>query len=319
VHPFEIQHALGELRSTLLDLSNQLGAAPGDLHAVTMTAELSQVFRTKREGVTAVLDALEAAFDGHAVHVYTVEGEFVSPGAARRRPLSVAASNWAATARWVATRFPDSVLIDVGSTTTDLIPITNGQVCAIGWTDPERLRSGELVYTGTLRTPVEAIVQQVPLWSGMAGVSAESFALVGDVHLWLGNLGPEEYTWPTPDRRPVSREYAAERLARVVCSDRETLADPDIDAIAHCVAEAQVRSIVQSLERIRVRHPTISTAVTTGMGAFIGVRAARSAGLEIVLLPDVAEIPPQAAAAATVAFHLAASLAKSRELEAPLR
>ena len=72
-----------------------------------MTAELSQAFRTKREGVGFVLDALEAAFPAARLQVYTVDGRFVGPAEARARPLSVGAANWAATASLVARIRPD--------------------------------------------------------------------------------------------------------------------------------------------------------------------------------------------------------------------
>jgi probable H4MPT-linked C1 transfer pathway protein len=309
IQPFAIQHSLGSLASELVRLAHCLGASERDNHAVTMTAELSQAFRTKAEGVAAVIDALELGFPSGSLHVYTVEGAFVTPGAARARALSVAASNWAATARWVATRFPTSVLIDVGSTTTDIIPIVDGQVAAMGRTDPDRLRTGELVYTGMLRTPVEAITHEVNLWGSRAGVSAEGFALIGDVHLWLGQLQPEAYTCPTPDGRPASREHAAERLARVVCADREMLGDTDIDAIARSIAEAQVQSIVRALDRIRRQHPQISHAVVTGMGELIASGAAKATGLEVTLFPDGEGMSSQATAAAAVAFQLHSWLA----------
>ena len=63
-------------------------------------------------------------------------------------PLSVAAANWAATARAVAMHHPDALLVDIGTTTTDLVPIVGGEVVAVGHTDPERLMSAELLYTG---------------------------------------------------------------------------------------------------------------------------------------------------------------------------
>jgi probable H4MPT-linked C1 transfer pathway protein len=309
-HPFEVQHSLGSLASTLTSLAGQLEGEPGDRHAVTMTAELSQAFRTKREGLSFVLDAFEAGFPSRSLHVYTVEGGFVSPREARLRPLSVAASNWAATARWAAQRFPSAMLIDVGSTTTDVIPIVGGEVVAVGYTDPQRLQSGELVYTGALRTPVEAIVRRVPLWGGSAGVSTEGFALIGDVHLWLGRLQVDDYTCRTPDGRPVTREHAAERLARVVCADREMLGDEDIELIALEVAKAQVGTIVNALERVRQRQPNISMAVVTGMGGFIATEAARAAGLSVVSLAAELSVASQSAPAAAVASLLHRWLAR---------
>ena len=239
---YELQRDLSALPSVLRSAADQLGATPHDQHGITMTAELSQAFRTKREGVGFVLDALESVFSSDSLHVYTVPGEFVRPQAARSRSLEVAASNWSAMARWVARRISSCILVDVGSTTTDLIPIVEGEVRAEGKTDPDRLRSGELVYTGSIRTPVEAVATRVPLGSGSAGVSAEGFALMGDVHVWLGRLSPEDFTSPTPDGRPATREYAGERLARVVCGDREVLDEQAITGIAMAACRSAARS-----------------------------------------------------------------------------
>src|SRR3989454_358036 len=127
--PYEIQRDPTALGSLLARLAAEQRAA-GAAHAVTMTAELSQFFRTKREGVRFVLDAVTAAFPEADVRVYAADGRFLSVAAARIEPLAVAAANWAATAQLVARSFPEAILIDTGTTTTDIIPIAGGRVAA---------------------------------------------------------------------------------------------------------------------------------------------------------------------------------------------
>lgn len=302
--PYEVQLEPGALIPVLTSVARRLGVESSDRHAVTMTAELSQAFRTKREGVDFVLAALEIAFPRNTLHVYTVDGRFVSPGEARSQVRAVAASNWAATAHWVARSIPTCLLMDIGSTSTDLIPIVNRKIVAQGRTDAERLLSGELVYTGAVRSPVEAIVQRVPLWGGKAAVSAEGFALIGDAHLWLGRLSPEHYTCRTPDGRPATREYAGERLARVVCADREMLDQSDIDTIAEAVASGQVKVIVEALGRIRERWPEITAAAVAGLGDFIAAAAAEAAGLTVLPLTEWMGNAARTAPAAAVAWLL---------------
>lgn len=306
--PYEFQREPQALGARLLSVAQQLGAAADDSHAVTMTAELSQAFRTKREGIGFILDALEAVFPPDRLHVYTVDGRFVSPREAREIPVTVAASNWAATANWVAQSVPTCVLIDIGTTSTDVIPIVGGRLAAEGRTDPERLLSGELVYTGALRTPAEAVAQRVPLWDREATVSAEGFALIGDAYLWLGRLSPADYTCPTPDGRPATREFAGERLARVVCADRDMLDDSAIDAIAAALAEAQLRAITAAIRRLCRSRPEITTAVVTGLGDFIAAEAARTAGLKVIPLAERMGDAARTAPAAAVAGLLRQSL-----------
>jgi (4-(4-[2-(gamma-L-glutamylamino)ethyl]phenoxymethyl)furan-2-yl)methanamine synthase len=166
----------------------------------------------------------------------------------------------------------------------------------------ERLREGELVYTGALRTPVEAIAVTVPLRGQPTGMSAEGFALAGDVHVWRGELAPADYSVPTPDGRPTSREFAGERLARVVCADREMLDETDIGAIADALWDAQVTRIAAALERVRARQPGLARAVVTGLGEFLAVAAVQRIGLHVTHLSDSLGAAARHAPAAAVAL-----------------
>jgi len=307
--PFAIQHTPQALVPTLQRLVRELGAPPSEAHAVTMTAELSQYFRTKREGVCFVLDAVASAFPTAAVHVFTVTGNFVPPEFGRDHPLDVGAANWAATATLLARNCSNTVLIDVGSTTTDIIPICQGIVAAQGRTDPDRLRSSELLYLGAVRTPLEAVVHNVPLEAGMAGIAAEAFALAGDAYVWLGELHPDSYCAPTPDGRPATREFVRERLARAVCADREMLADSAISAIASHVATAQLNRTAQALAQVLRRNPSITRAVTAGVGSFIAERAALQCRLTVTPFSAIHGLDAhRSAPAAAVALLLERSL-----------
>src|SRR5919112_2878288 len=151
--PFEVWRD----RDALAGVLREVGAGPADAVAITMTAELSDAFRTKREGVSLVLDAAQAAFGDRPLSVLTIAGELVTVEEARARPWDVAAANWVATALAVAAAYSDALLIDVGSTTADIVPIAAGRVAATAYNDLERLLAGELVYTGVLRTKLAAI------------------------------------------------------------------------------------------------------------------------------------------------------------------
>jgi len=315
--PFELQHAPDALVPLLRELAAEVHNHPdAEAHAVTMTAELSQMFRTKKDGVAFVLDAITTAFPAAGVHVFTVDGRFVGVGDACRHALSVAAANWAATAWAVADHHPDALLIDIGTTSTDIIPIVSGTVAALGRTDPDRLASGELVYSGAVRTPAEAMASHVPFGTGLAGTSAEGFALAGDVHVWRGILSPADYTSPTPDGRPATREFAAERLARVVCADRDMLDEGGISAIADALALAQVERIAAAIRRVAGRHPSLRTAVVTGLGTFIAEAAAQAAGLNVVrLAATIGDAAARCAPAASVALLLERELIASGRLK----
>ncbi len=298
------------LPSVLSEAAASLGTA--ETMAVTMTAELADCFATKREGVASVLDAFKTAFPAIEPWVYGTDGAFRPAAEARRRPLRVAAANWMAGATVVSGLFPEALFIDVGSTTTDIIPIVAGRVAARGKTDPARLRSGELIYTGALRTPVCAEVRSVRLRGRRCRVAAEHFANLADVHLWRGAIAAADYTCETPDGRGRSRPDAGARLARMVCADVEMLGERGIGDIADHVARAQVRHIVaglrQVMRRLGPRCPRI--AVVAGQGSFVATAAALNAGLEVHNLADsIGAGAARAVPAAAVAYLLEAVLA----------
>jgi (4-(4-[2-(gamma-L-glutamylamino)ethyl]phenoxymethyl)furan-2-yl)methanamine synthase len=302
--PFEVWRDRDALEAVLREVVAEAAPARVDAVALTTTAELSDAFRTKREGVGFVLDAAEAALGVRRLVALTTAGELVSFAEARARPLDVAAANWVASALSVAALHPDAVMIDAGSTTVDVIPIAGGKVAATGRTDLDRLLAGELVYTGALRTSLAAIAPRVPVGESWCPVASELFAISADAHLILGHLAPEAYTCPTPDGRPATVECARERVARLVCADAEQLGAEEIDAIAAYLHAEQVRQIAASASRVSGRLPAAAPVVPLGGGAFLARAAAKRLDRTVVELPWSAaerDAAPAAALAGLVA------------------
>ncbi|MGZ4247143.1 MAG: hydantoinase/oxoprolinase family protein [Solirubrobacteraceae bacterium] len=278
--PFEVWRAPEALAAAIGSVVGALDLE-GVPVALTTTAELVDVFASKREGVLYVLDACEQALAGRRLRVFTTAGELVDLDGARAAPLHCAAANWVATAMLVARSLPDAILLDCGGTTTDLIPIVAGTVAARGRTDVERLLSGELVYTGALRTNIAAVLSQVPIGGEPCAVTAELYAIAADAHLLRGNLSPEQCTCTFPDDRGTTPAEVRSRLARVVCADPEQLADGDLEAIAAAVEEAQIASISAALARVAQRVPAGTEVVAVGVGAFLARAAAQRCELMI--------------------------------------
>jgi probable H4MPT-linked C1 transfer pathway protein len=296
--PFEVWRDREALTDVLREIVAEMG--PARAVAITMTAELCDAFRTKREGVEFVLAAAQDALG--ELRVLTTAGELVSVGAARKRPWDVAAANWVATALAVADAHPDALLIDVGSTTADVVPIAGGRVAATAHNDLERLLAGELVYTGVLRTNLAAIAPRVPVRGGWCPVSSELFAISGDIHVVLGHMTPEAYDCPTPDGRPATAEFARERIARLVCSDVEQLDADEIDAIAAFLYGEQLRQLKDAARRVQRPLPPEAPIVAVGSGAFLAIEVAARLGRATAPWGATGgEVAPAAALAALLA------------------
>jgi len=260
--------------------------------AATMTAELCDCFPTKRAGVLAVLSALTDAASRDArrqsVHVWLTSNRFATPDQARCEPMLAAASNWSATARlaarWCSGR--TGVLIDIGSTTTDLIPLVDGAAATVGFDDTSRLAAGELVYTGVGRTPVCAVVHRLPGKGAQVRVAAELFATTLDAHLLLGSIPEDPLDHGTADGRPATIAFARARLARMVCADVETMRDDDMLAIARAIADAQRSDIEAALATVIERLPQPpTTVIVCGAGEFLA-RQVAPPGATVVAMSD---------------------------------
>jgi len=232
-----------------------------------------------------------------------------------REPLNVASANWAATGWMISQLIKNCLVVDVGSTTTSIIPVINGKIAAEGRTDLEKLQNGELVYSGALRTNVAAIVNGIPVRGRETRVSSELFAQSGDVHLILGNIGKEEYTAETCDGRGKTRREAMARLARVVCADIDMLTEREIGDIAKFVYDKQVDQIIGGLKQVYERiKPSLQekTVVVTGLGRnFLARKAAEKAGFSEVI--DMRELVGAEAAVVSPSVGVALMVASNLE------
>lgn len=249
-----------------------------DAVGICMTAELVDAYKTKEEGVIDIATKSKDAFNVPVAFIGlngVLEYEEVI-----ENPDEVAAANWIATSKIAARISPDCIMIDTGSTTTDIIPIKGGSEYTKGRSDLERSKTGELVYSGTLRTNVAALVDKVPLKGEWVRVASELFAITADVHLVLGNIKEEEYTCDTCDGAGKSKEDCMRRISRVICGDLNMLSESDIEEIAEYIYKKQVERVAEALLEVSKRE-NVDLVVTTGLGMdIIGAKAAEIAGLK---------------------------------------
>jgi (4-(4-[2-(gamma-L-glutamylamino)ethyl]phenoxymethyl)furan-2-yl)methanamine synthase len=215
---------------------------PADLHVATMTGELADVFPDRRTGVLAITDALVRALPPGRLRLYAGRSGVIVPAAVAQHVLDIASANWHASSV-LAARYGDALFVDIGSTTTDIVPLLGGVVHARGYTDAERLACGELVYTGLNRAFVMAMGLRAPFGGGWTTLAAEYFASAADVHRILGNLDEDADQMDTADGRPKTIEASRARLARMIGRDAADGSDADWLGLATWFAEMQLRQV----------------------------------------------------------------------------
>ncbi|MCA9182414.1 MAG: hypothetical protein KDA51_13205, partial [Planctomycetales bacterium] len=227
--------------------------------AVTMTGEMADCFATRAAGVEFILQQVASALTTVELHVYSVDGSWLTPQSACQRPWDVAASNWHALAEWIVRYVVADcdnlrLVLDIGSTTVDVIPIIGRRIATTARCDSERLRMRQLVYTGVGRTPIAAILTSATLDGVHWPLVAERFATSDDAYVALGIVPAADLMWPdappsdcsmwpdappseslprrlgrygsdadTADGRPRTVSAARARLARMLGEDCERL------------------------------------------------------------------------------------------------
>ncbi len=234
-----------------------------DKVGVVMTGELADCFESKGQGIAFISDAALRAFPESEIYYLNNKCEFTGgydPG--------LAAANWAASAGLLARDF-DCIFVDVGSTTTDIIPIAGGAARA-GGTDFERLKRGELLYSGVLRTNLTALLDRVVLDGTGCRISSELFAITADAYLVLGRIREEDYTCETPDHAGTTVADSIRRLARIVCADPDEIggSGSGVHSIAEQVQEKQVQELSGAIDDTLTRHG-LNRVIGTGLGEFL--------------------------------------------------
>ncbi len=259
-----------EPRNLAAMLQRVMQAAPEqDALAVTMTGELADCFTTKAEGVDHILRAVREAAPDSPMKIYGIQRGWLSWAEALDDPWQVAAGNWHALARFAARYADPALLIDIGSTTTDIIPIESGQPSTEGQHDTARLLAGELVYTGVARSPLCAVVSTVP-WRGQTcPVAQEFFATMRDVYLTLETLPEDEQDRNTADGRPATIVAARDRLARSICADRSIFSNEDAVSMAHAARDAQIAQLRRSIQQVYQNRNFPAAVIASGEGAFL--------------------------------------------------
>ena len=307
--PCPLWLGLEQLPGVLAEVQARLG--PASLHAATMTGELADAFPSRAEGVSRLADALARATSPARLRLYDGRAGFLDPADAAAHADSIASANWHATAALAGRYVPDALLVDMGSTTTDLIPIGAGRPASTGYTDAERMACGELVYTGLVRTPIMALCQRAPFAGAWTPLANELFATAADAYRLLGELPEGADQMPTADGREKTVEASRARLARMVGRDAGDASPKAWRALAAWLAETQLRQVVDAalLVLSRAKVPDSAPVLGAGVGRHVVERLAARLGRpyqDFTALPPLASAPGAAECAPAVAVALLA-------------
>jgi probable H4MPT-linked C1 transfer pathway protein len=276
---------LDRLEAALLEAAPVYANA--DLNAFTMTGELADVFPSRDVGVATLLSRISGHFPGRENLIYAGRSGFVGMNEAAGLANDVASANWHATAALVGKLAGDALFVDMGSTTTDLIPVSGGAVANQGYNDAERLLSGELVYTGYTRTFLFGVASSAPVRGRMTPLMNEYFASMADVNRILGVLDENDDKHPSADGQEKTVAGSIARLARMTGRDGADLEAAEWEAVARWFSEQQLRLIHDAAFRISGSVVADAPIVGAGIGRLQIKRLAERMERQFVDLADL--------------------------------
>jgi (4-(4-[2-(gamma-L-glutamylamino)ethyl]phenoxymethyl)furan-2-yl)methanamine synthase len=285
---------LDRLAQAFAEAKARMGEA--HLHAVTMTGELADTFSSRAEGVEKLSALAVRELAPAEVSLYAGRVGFIAPRDAPRHVEDIASANWFASAALAARAQRTALLVDIGSTTTDLVPVIDGAVAARGYTDAERLAAGELVYTGLVRSFVMAVAERAPFAGRWSPLINENFATMADVYRILEQLPDGADQMTTADGRAKTIEASRARLARMVGCDVDD-ADPAAwRMLAQWFAERQIRTIVDGAMLVlsSARLPVDAPVLGAGIGEAIVQEVARRLERPYVSFGSILDVAPAA-------------------------
>ena len=264
---------LDHLHSALLQARERWPQLDGATHAVTMTGEMADLFADREEGVSRIAQQLAGTLQPRAgaLLFYAGDAGWCGLDEVALHWQEIASANWLATAQHAAARFGQGVLVDIGSTTTDLIAFSGGRVACTSRTDAQRLATGELVYHGVVRTPLCALAHRIEWQHEQLNVMNEFFATVADVYRLTGELDPAHDLHPSADGMAKDAAATRRRLSRMIGLDERDGTPDDWLAFARAWRGRQVAELGGQLQRVMVGHKMSgeNVIVSAGCGDFL--------------------------------------------------
>lgn len=294
-----LRAGLAPLEQAFAAMTVAMGAV--DRHVVTMTGELADTFASRREGVARLATLAATAFGEAPSMVYAGPRGFLPLAEAAEHVQMVASANWHASAALIARVSGAGLLIDLGSTTADVVPVADGRVAARGYTDAERLAAGELVYTGLVRGFVMATAERAPFRGRWTRLVCENFATMADVHRILGRLPDGADQMASADGREKTVAASRARLARMIGCDAADADAAEWAALAAWFAEAQLRMIHDAAMLVvsACALPADAPVIGAGVGTDVVQKLARRMARPYVAFDALLDVSPAVHATAS--------------------
>lgn len=298
--PCPLWQGLGKLTAAIDAVLDDLQQKP-ELHAVTMTGELADIFSDRKSGVRCIAETIAGKLPEPLF--YAGPAGFIALEAIPAHLQQIASANWFASAQFLAQQVDSALFVDIGSTTSDLVPLYEGRVHNKGYSDAERMQHEELVYTGVVRTPLIALGSHVDFAGQHCPLAAEHFATTADVYRVTGELDETSDLAPSTDGTAKTCENSVRRIARMICRDVEDAPHEQWQTLAPAFRQLQLEKLANAASGQLSQLPVTTPLIGAGAGSFLAKALAHQLGREYMEACDfVIAVKPTLSQSAAICF-----------------
>jgi len=269
------------LEKTLYKLLKYLDSRKATF-GITITAELSDCFVNRTNGAKLIYKLCKKL--GIKFYFFSSKNKNFEK---KINFSDICSMNWLATGEYIKDKINEAVVIDFGSTTTDIIIIKNQRIVNRHFSDFDRINNCELIYTGCTRTPLFAIAKKIVVNSNEYNLIPELFSTTADLYRVNKLLNKNLDLFDSADNRSKSKLNSLKRISRNFGVDFEKK-NPLINKFIDTLSEIQKNHIFHCTNKLIKQHNIKSNTpiVPCGIGQKIIENHAIKLGYKIKKFSD---------------------------------
>lgn len=229
---------------------------------ITMSAELCDNFKSRKHGALILTEKCKHLKFNNFFYVKSSKTFLKEP-----KFKELISMNWHSVGRLFEKKVENAIIVDFGSTTTDLICIKNKKLVNKFFDDFSRINNFELLYTGFTRTPIFGITNEICIGKNKLKIIPEFFSNTSDVYRILKKLKRKIDIDITADRSQKTIKDSFRRLSRSFGFDYHNKYQVKLKQICNEISSTQLNQIMNAVKKLEDRFSMKNfTVISSGIG-----------------------------------------------------